>query len=426
MAKGLYRGLNGFLWLLAVSSSMAAAPSPQLTTAKELKHLGSYLGFDLTNKISSPTAALTPTTSQVYSTMPNIPALLLAIRQVTPVVDNGLTALAMMNTTANYIFKNDYTKETGATTAGKIMLTANASIDQHPRQADPVSQAILNILATPDASCVPVAGTTVPPAEANSPAMENCKNRAQSQVALSVLNPLQSGIFLTASSLYDFSKNVDVIKQLNSNNLIGPLLYDKGTSQASGGSGPLLDANQAQLANDFVLYATSAVNPMAQPFFQRINDLLSSSDTNSQEALANYVVSLRTYAAQQSVAFSNLYSILSRRMPQTNNGQQINPTSEALSEFGMATWRLFNNAGAEGTNLQKDLWVEKINQASPATVQKEMALLLAEMNYQLYLSRQQQERILLTETMLLIQNSHMMQPDPSLTARTAPKKGAIG
>jgi len=42
-----------------------------------------------------------------------------------------------------------------------------------------------------------------------------------------------------------------------------------------------------------------------------------------------------------------------------------------------------------------------------------MVTLLAEINYQLYLNRQQEERLLLTQTMLLIQNSRTNQPNAS-------------
>ena len=71
----------------------------------------------------------------------------------------------------------------------------------------------------------------------------------------------------------------------------------------------------------------------------------------------------------------------------------------------MATWRLYTPGGNANTN-----WLTQINQASPATVQKEMVTLLAEINYQMYLTRQQEERLLLTNTMLLLLSSRSSQP----------------
>ena len=134
----------------------------------------------------------------------------------------------------------------------------------------------------------------------------------------------------------------------------------------------------------------------------------------AQATLDAYLTSLRVYAAQSSVGISNLYYMLSKRLPQ-NESVSENPllTSQALSEFTMATWRLYNPAD---TDPSKKQWLDKINDASSATLQKEMVTLLAEINYQLYLNRQQEERLLLTNTMLLLQNARASQPTASSLA----------
>ena len=127
---------------------------------------------------------------------------------------------------------------------------------------------------------------------------------------------------------------------------------------------------------------------------------------NAQKTLTSYFTNLRIFAAQSSVGVSNLYYILSRRMPQ-NTGSEATPavTSQAISEFNMASKRLLNPDMS--VNNQ---WLSKLDEASPATVQKEIAALLAEMNYQMYLDRQIQERILLTNSIMLIQNTKASQP----------------
>ena len=94
------------------------------------------------------------------------------------------------------------------------------------------------------------------------------------------------------------------------------------------------------------------------------------------------------------------------------NGAQNKPTSQALNEFNMATYRLFapsntNNSGMTGgsaTSNSTSPWQDMINTASTPVIQKETALLLAEINYQLYLMRQQQEKLLLTNSLLLVGN----------------------
>jgi intracellular multiplication protein IcmX len=118
---------------------------------------------------------------------------------------------------------------------------------------------------------------------------------------------------------------------------------------------------------------------------------------NAQKTISNYLASLRVYAAQTSVAVGNLYYILSKRLPQQDATNQ-NTTSQALNELTMASRRLYNPNS--GNTAQ---WLDMINNASPSTVQKEMAILLSEINYQLYLNRQQEERLLLTNSLLLIQ-----------------------
>ena len=102
----------------------------------------------------------------------------------------------------------------------------------------------------------------------------------------------------------------------------------------------------------------------------------------------------------------NIYEILARRIPIPDRTGSP-PSSQALNEFIMATYRLFTpNQLTPGASS----WQNKINSASSTTVQKETALLLSEINYQLYLMRQQQERLVLTNSVLLISNLQLQYP----------------
>ena len=140
--------------------------------------------------------------------------------------------------------------------------------------------------------------------------------------------------------------------------------------------------------------------------------------SNAQANLLAYLANLRIYAAQMSVPIGTLYGMLAKRMPQQNGSDTSTLTSQALSEFQMATRRFQNPA-----NDKDKQWIDQINTASAATVEKEIAILLAEMNYQLYLNRQQEERQLLTSTMLLLQASRQYAPDFA-TATDAVKQAA--
>ena len=227
----------------------------------------------------------------------------------------------------------------------------------------------------------------------------------------------------------------DILNELNSNSLTAPLLYS--TSSSSSGNAPqtsnpgLVASTQAEQAANFVRYASGMVVPVPLMSQSKYRSLLGQvSDTtidrvkreNAQATLTAYLAKVRIYAAQNSVAMSNLYYILSKRLPQTQTGSQenqsnaTNGSSQALSEMTMATRRMYDPAAVASGKPQ---WIDQINTASPSTVQKEMALLLSEINYQLYLNRQQDERLLLTNSLLLIQNLTQNLPDSEGTNNDA-------
>jgi len=146
----------------------------------------------------------------------------------------------------------------------------------------------------------------------------------------------------------------------------------------------------------------------AVPVGQKPNAPPSLDQLKAQGVLSSYFANLRVFAAQSSVGMGNLYFILSKRLPQNQSGDaNAILTSQAMSEFNMATWRLFNSEDLSSPNKQ---WINKLNTASSATVQKEIAVLLAEINYQMYLNRQLQERNLLTNTIMLMQNTRLSEP----------------
>ncbi len=146
------------------------------------------------------------------------------------------------------------------------------------------------------------------------------------------------------------------------------------------------------------------------------SNVTSVQQAQAQGTLNTYFTNLRIYAAQSSVGLSNLYFILSQTLTADPTGKDNNVSSQAMNEFNMATWRLFN----PNNNTANKQWIEGINNASPGTVQKEIAVLLAEMNYQMYLDRQIQERILLTQSVMLMQNTRASQPTADLSNQNTP------
>ncbi len=435
--------------------------------ATYLINLGAYLGYNLTQApqtpisplVSSTLTQLIPSTSSGGSAqLPFFSQMIQSFFSAIPMtlsstfVPSDNTTYSTINTFADFTFK----PYNNPSTQGSAP-TINAAIDQpfptsgqaSSYQQDPVTQAVLNILGTPDYSyCMSSDGsnwtggdTTTSNTATNS--FPTCKYLNQYQVMSNVIGTLPS-----TYCYYTDTYNLQFINQLNSNTLIGPLMYsvdssNSNQSSSGGGSGSsngtscaiqnqsqLQAPNQLQEAANFIRYVTGAVNPGSLPQLNNYDQLYSKATApnssvqsvqaakmDAQAQLVNYFSKLRTYAAQSSVAYSNFYYIFSKRIPQAPSSSSSNasPTSQALNEFTMATWRLYTPSGATNPT-----WLNQINQASTASVQKEIATLLAEINYQLYLNRQQQERMLLTENMLLLLNTRTSQPSPPISGSASP------
>lgn len=385
---------------------------------KYLLNLGSFLGYDL--KEDPPKAPynrlLDPGQSQIKETyafnaylgaLP-VSAFSQALSYFLP---GSIPAAQSLNIFANYTFKLQNYNAPQGRKQGKVAVSE--FMDQQTYQPDPVDQAVLNILSTPDFSyCLN---------NDESALVSNCELKNNNKVMTSILGKIPN-----PQEYFTYNYNKNFMSQLNSNVLLAPLMY---TTENEGGGKEgeekgLTANSQAQEASNFVLYASGLVTPPELPSYKNYSESysLATSQRDSVEKrraqgdLATYFMQLRSYAAKMSVGVSNLYYILSKRLPQ-NFGSDTEPqTSQAMSEFNMATWRLFK---PQSTNQQGDQqqWINKINTASSASVQKEIAILLAEINYQMYLNRQQQERILLTNSIMLLQNAN--QPTPQLGSQSA-------
>lgn len=408
-----------------------------------LKNLGKYFGYDITqycksggtcnndtgkndtfsNFLISKNDVLAPQLNLYNSylgALTGTPSSGTGATSSTALVPPNLQNYVMLNTLATQTFNNpSYASPSQST----VSVTQN--VDQTTYQQDPVGQTLLNLMGTPSNSYC----------QSNDESMwlTSCNLLYRDKVLTSAIGTIpKTDDYFT----YDYLQTY--LTQVNSNTLVTPLLYNTSpdnsatsTSSGTNTSGTnqgLIAETQAQEVANFVRYASGTMVPPALPsrsdydaLYSAANNLSGKTDQKtqrqSQGILANYFIQLRTYAAQVSVGVSNLYYIMSKRLPQSTGGSNSQPTSQALNEFNMATWRLFNpNDSSSNEDTQ---WVNKINKASTATVQKEIAILLAEINYQLYMTRQQQERQLLTESIMLLQNSRLTQPQPTLNPESS-------
>lgn len=411
-------------------SQQQAAQSTQ-NIAQYLLNLGGYLGYTLNQ---SPTGDNKKVSQNLLdlSTMQLIQTYMVnTFLGAIPVnASNSNLALFLpktiplasaINPWANNSFNSQTFNNPSSAQEGKV--SVKTGVDQQTFQQDPVNQAVLNILGTPDNSyCMNYEGTS----------WVGCAQAANSGVMLlpslgvmsNIIGPLPS-----TYQYYTYQYNQPLLGQLNSNSLTGPLLYSSQSAGSGTSSSPstapnngLSAQNQAQEAANFIRYVSGTVTPLQLPKLKEYDTLYNQANPSprpstptlqqiqAQTTLDTYFTTLRTYAAQISVGMSNLYFIMSKRLPQSQSNSGQDASSQALGEFKMATWRLFNPDMSANNQ-----WLNKINDASSATVQKEIAALLAEMNYQMYLQRQMQERLLMTNSIMLIQNTRLAQPSNNLS-----------
>jgi intracellular multiplication protein IcmX len=415
---------------------------------KYFLNLGSFLGYNLQNdptdsgktKISYKLLSPTPETDSavppvqlinniVFNNFLGGSFLVNTIPTVAQVISDaaGGSYPDYVNPFASYSFNpQGLLKQGSYATQSQAGISISALIDQPPYQSDPVAQSVLNILGTPDYSyCMD-----------NAEKQFTCDYNETNNNSTKIINEYQVmanaiGTPLPGTNDYfTFSHIEPLLGQLNANSLITPLMYSNAAFQQQQNNNNetnktgLKAMSQEQQAANFIRYVSGAVAPIVMPdrnvFDKWVTIAKQPTSVVQQQAqaiIATYLTALRVYAAQVSVGVSNLYYIMSKRLPQGEEGKA--KSSQALSEFKMASWRLYN----PGQTEMKSQWISQINNASAASVQKEMAVLLAEINYQLYLNRQQDERILLTNTLLLLQNSRAAQPNTQLNP---PSTGVLG
>lgn len=407
--------------------------------AKYFKNFGLYLGYDITqapmtNNATPKNSLLNVTATQLLETyVLNTFLGALPVNAFSPnlsqFIPQGFANASGLNAFANNTFSAQDFNSPSSQQQGKV--SVSPAIDQKNYQQDPVNQAVLNILGTPDDSyCMSYDGAVwLGCSNLSSKTNNGQPLLSAATVTANIIGPLPS-----TYEYFTYQYNEQFLSQLNSNTLTSPLMYATDNASASSEAknpesnspkSALVAQNQAQQAANFIRYVSGMVSPIKLPSLREYDNLYTQAhpasestapstpslqQVQAQATLDSFFANLRSYAAQNSVGIGNLYFIMSKRLPQNQGGEGQAPSSQALSEFKLATWRLFNSDMS--TNNQ---WINQINNATPATVEKEIATLLAEINYQMYLDRQLQERILLTNSVMLLQITQ--KPNSNLNSK---------
>ncbi|MFA6302488.1 MAG: type IV secretion protein IcmX [Legionella sp.] len=415
--------------LMLFSVFPAAAQDDEGGELKDyLKYLGGYFGYDVTTapQTKPPNMSLFNEDKNVAMGKTLIDSYLGAI--TVPAVSGGAEPSLVPNSSPiNDLANLTFTKPDPYSANSHTSASVDPVIDllkYYPAQKDPVTQALLNILGTTDVSnCYQASDSTQ--------YVSDCKLQYEYLVMANVIGSKWPPIAKAGEPMYSYDDYIKpLLSQLDSDSLLAPLMYSTKSNQGdnpNNASTGLTAGSQAQDAANFIRYAAAMIVPFTPANFadyaaayataqlQHPTDVKQAKEIEeAQQKIVTYLANIRVYAAQSSVAISNLYQIMSRRLPQ---GEGDALTSQALAEFTMATWRL--RPVTDSTGKQGDSWIKQINNASPATIQKETALLLAEINYQLYLNRKQEERILLTNSMMLLQNTKNNLPSFSPSGEPA-------
>jgi len=396
------------------------------STSEYLKNFGLYFGYDLAVAPSPTPGTATPDIDTILQNQASSVAGLIGI--IPLIADSTFSSIIPNNTsvslpagyeTINYFLNIlPHAIYTNYASPSSTRISVNANIDQKDYFADPISQSIYNTLTTPDYTYCTSDNTS------SGTLKTDCDYLDQYKV---MQNILEAGDYAAnlpgVTDVVSPAYNKPLVSQLNAETLLGPLLYNtqasngnstsSSSAEESSGTGLSAETQAVQAAN-FVRYLSQQIIPMSLASYQNYSNTLNNANNTSldmstrneaRNSLYNYLTKLRSYAALKSVGESNLYSMLGKRTlnPKTNS-------SQAYDEYIMATRRLFNpsTTSVSGANTNSDTtsqWTKDMEKASSITLMRETVYLLAEINYQLYLTRLQEERLLMAMSAMQLQNA---------------------
>lgn len=217
----------------------------------------------------------------------------------------------------------------------------------------------------------------------------------------------------TASTIFSPAVVQPNLPAMVASSLTDFLQYDNQNFTNSSDSGTQTTTapyTQESYALGFARNLTGMNLPTVLPNEGTISTLLSnaastSSASTSNSALVslfNFLTNLYYVTAQQSVGVHNIAEIMIRRKTNANTG-----VSPAYGEYLMAARRLMPTQGS--SSAPTNAWVSEIQSYNQVQLTQEMLFLLAEINYQLYLSRMQEEKILLTLSASEIQGANNLR-----------------
>jgi hypothetical protein len=194
-----------------------------------------------------------------------------------------------------------------------------------------------------------------------------------------------------------YTDTTDTVKNYDVKSLLGPVGY--------------ADQNAAQTAMNYVKF-------LAQPAFNA--DIGTLRSYNSSNFLP-YLMAMRSYAAAQSIGISNFYKSFSDRVRLTGLGKQARMSNDNNAPASVLEVEEF----AAKKRVTDPEWYKAMETATPATIERETLYVLAEMRLEMYKNRLALERLILTNSAILMQLNTaeaMSQTLPLLKSQITPPK----
>ena len=332
---------------------------------------------------------------------------------ITPSSSSNLTGLQVVGGYSSQYWNSDGKNTPKGTPAGFFMITQSPSFSDMMLLTYFYNQYQINI-TNPASNISKSFLSTKTAINSLIIATDSTTNKAVRDLTLS-LTPKSSGLSTSSGAAFDVAGD---LQNLDVDNFIKPFIYS---------------AKEKTSAKSFIDYITNQYAPTPNINFA---PLIATKDTSSntplQQALNDinvqkYIYLIRRKAALSSIAISNLNYFYNERIPQPTsvllsklssavNVDQIkeqlpaNLKTEAsplaLQQW-MATRRL--NTVTDNSGGKSETWTQSIEQASPATLQRETVYLLAEIQKELFKQRMLQERLLATTSVQQLQATGNME-----------------
>ncbi len=157
---------------------------------------------------------------------------------------------------------------------------------------------------------------------------------------------------------------------------------------------------QEEMAKYFALFAGDFGDPLPKANLRGLSDSQILNLQNSDPDFRKFLVAKRSFITNRSVGLGNIYQLIASRMPQKGLGEKAGLGNKAISADQLQNYLATRRADNEQ-------WYADMAAASPATIQRENLNVLVEIQKQLQQLHKDNNRILLTLSILQLQGSQM-------------------